>query len=396
MNDERRQLATSKGVRRARRRVRVGLFTLAGLLAGRLGVVALITAAPLRALAADLPPECASAASTPTPLDRHAWVIANKAHFYAEPRYCPPAKTCPWVRKGYVVRDDEVEELSQVAGGKGRFGGELRFSCARFRGTVGWLSHEDLCLPMRPRANRAEQRVFTSDDYPGCPRARTVTGDKEFFSGTFASDGEPLETEYLGDAQVKFRLAPGDPDCASALAGVATIKGLVATDPAGTTLAFYDEGVTLKAGPQSACPRFEKEFFFDPGGEQLGTDSESGSGCNVDVTDMDKAGLIYKLKRAVRSDDRKTVAQLLAYPLTVGSAKKTFVLRRPADLVARYDEVFDSCVKTTVAIQRIGRLFCRDHGAMLGNGALWIDHDPPKIVGINNGVSCQLEPPPSK
>jgi hypothetical protein len=373
-------------------------MNLAGLLAGPMAVITLMAAAPPQAFAVALPPGCADAPSSPSPLDRHAWVAVDKAHFYTEPKPCPPGKTCPWIRKGYVVRDDEVEELAEVSAGKGALGFEVKFSCARFRGTVGWLSHDQLCLPARSRATRAEERVY-APDYQGCPRARTVIGDKEFYGGSFASDGAPLETEFLGNTQVRFRLAPGDPECSSALTGVAKVDGLVATDPAGTTLTFYDEGVTLRAGPRSACPGFEKEFFFDPGGEQLGTHSESGSGCNVAVTGTDKAGLvnlIYKLKRALRSDDRAAVAKLLAYPLTVRAAKTAFVLRRPADLVAHYDQVFDSCVKTTVAIQRIGRLFCRDQGAMLGNGAIWIDGEPPKIASINNGVSCRLEPPPSR
>ena len=69
-----------------------------------------------------------------TTVDRRASVRANKSRFYSEAKACPAAGDCPWLRKGYLVRGDEVVEIA-VSG---------EFACVTFKSTMGWLPLRDL------------------------------------------------------------------------------------------------------------------------------------------------------------------------------------------------------------------------------------------------------------
>jgi uncharacterized protein YecT (DUF1311 family) len=68
------------------------------------------------------------------PVDRCASVVVDKSHFQDEPENCPTDGSCPWRRKGYVVRGDDVVETA-VNG---------NFACVKYKSTSGWLPRGDL------------------------------------------------------------------------------------------------------------------------------------------------------------------------------------------------------------------------------------------------------------
>lgn len=102
---------------------------------------------------------------------------------------------------------------------------------------------------------------------------------------------------------------------------------------------------------------------------------------------------LTRLQSAVRSDDRKAVLELTAYPLRVNSEGGTR-LYRDAQAVARdYDRIFTPEVRRAVLGQRFDRLFGRDQGVMIGGGEIWFDHSctnaqcsppgPVRITAVN-------------
>ena len=70
-----------------------------------------------------------------TRVDRRASIIVDRSRFHDEPKSCPATGDCPWRRKAYVVRGDEVTE-SAVS---------HDFACVTFKTTSGWLPLRDLC-----------------------------------------------------------------------------------------------------------------------------------------------------------------------------------------------------------------------------------------------------------
>ena len=79
------------------------------------------------------------------------------------------------------------------------------------------------------------------------------------------------------------------------------------------------------------------------------------------------------LQQAVAKNDRNKVAAFLDYPITVNGAGYRIALRRPADLLKRYDAVFNRKVKSALASQRAERLFVNDQGVMIGSGEIWFN-----------------------
>lgn len=81
-----------------------------------------------------------------------------------------------------------------------------------------------------------------------------------------------------------------------------------------------------------------------------------------------------QLQQAVKADDRKAVAGLVDYPLTVkakGTTKKT--VRNADAFVADWDSIMTAEVRKAVLDQKYAGLFVNQNGAMLGSGQVWIN-----------------------
>ena len=80
-----------------------------------------------------------------------------------------------------------------------------------------------------------------------------------------------------------------------------------------------------------------------------------------------------QLQQALQADDRKAVAGLVDYPLTIkakGKAKKT--VRNADAFVAEWDRIMTAEVRKAVLDQKYAGLFVNQNGAMLGSGQVWI------------------------
>ncbi len=102
-------------------------------------------------------------------------------------------------------------------------------------------------------------------------------------------------------------------------------------------------------------------------------------------------GAWKELKTAILSNDRKSVARLVIYPLrTVTLNGKRVSIKSPAEFIARYDELIDDRFKESISGDGF---FCNSYGIAVANGLLWLRYDnggtskeqgPLKIASINS------------
>jgi hypothetical protein len=99
------------------------------------------------------------------------------------------------------------------------------------------------------------------------------------------------------------------------------------------------------------------------------------------------------LKRAVSAGDKKAVAAMVDYPITVSIGGKDVKIKSGKDFVSHYDHIFSDKIVTAVEKQTYAALFANDQGIMIGDGEIWIDgicldHDcqkqAVKIITINS------------
>ena len=84
-------------------------------------------------------------------------------------------------------------------------------------------------------------------------------------------------------------------------------------------------------------------------------------------------------KTAVASDDKKTVANLINYPLMVNRESGTKYIKSSAALLRNYDAIFTENVRHEIAIQTYDTLFVNWQGVMIGRGQVWFE-------GICSGI----------
>jgi hypothetical protein len=110
-----------------------------------------------------------------------------------------------------------------------------------------------------------------------------------------------------------------------------------------------------------------------------------------------------KLQTTFRSNDRKTVASLVRYPLLTTLPSKKVHIANQAQLLTHYDEIFDAGVRCAVLNATQKEVWGNWQGFMIGNGTIWFDgviprsekadtdapdywtKHPFKIVTVNNG-----------
>jgi hypothetical protein len=90
----------------------------------------------------------------------------------------------------------------------------------------------------------------------------------------------------------------------------------------------------------------------------------------------------YQFWKAVQLGDRKTVASLLEYPIEVRLPAGMVRLRRPADLIARYDRIFTDRFRERIANAMPRNMFSKANGIMLGDGQVWFGPDG-KVISLN-------------
>jgi hypothetical protein len=73
-------------------------------------------------------------------------------------------------------------------------------------------------------------------------------------------------------------------------------------------------------------------------------------------------------QRAVRSEDREAIADLVALPLRVGGRR----VRTRDELLREHGSIWTPAVQRIVLAQRFDELFVNAQGVMFGNGVVWM------------------------
>ena len=91
-----------------------------------------------------------------------------------------------------------------------------------------------------------------------------------------------------------------------------------------------------------------------------------------------------KLKKAVGSGDKETVASMVDYPFQARIGDKAVKIRDRKHFVADYDRVITSKVKDALARQTYATLFANWHGVMIGDGEIWFS-------GVCGDAACKQQ-----
>jgi hypothetical protein len=101
-----------------------------------------------------------------------------------------------------------------------------------------------------------------------------------------------------------------------------------------------------------------------------------------------------KIKFYVETDDSKSLAKLIAYPMQVRGldGKEVLQITNDSDFVMHYDAIINERVKHTIICSTFEELSATYKGVIIGDGAVWFtetkdkDEDPwvMLIIRINN------------
>jgi len=117
--------------------------------------------------------------------------------------------------------------------------------------------------------------------------------------------------------------------------------------------------------------------------------------CSVNGIDYEQAvSLLQSLQSALSHNDKQSVAGLMLYPLTVnfasaGSTKITRIqVKNKAALLNQWDSVFTKALVQQVSKAKASDLFCNYQGAMVANGAIWLQTNAKQsgVFAINVGA----------
>ncbi len=102
-----------------------------------------------------------------------------------------------------------------------------------------------------------------------------------------------------------------------------------------------------------------------------------GSSCSdLSVTGIKSKENLLKflgdLKTAVLSKDVNSISKFVLFPLQVNAKSKKKIIKNQADLKKEFTSVFTETVLKAIANQEAERIFCRNQGAMIGDGEVWI------------------------
>ena len=127
--------------------------------------------------------------------------VTGEAHFFDLPKNCPPKGDCPWYKKSYLIRDDQVIVDQQVD-----YFSHVTFTNSKGKKTVGWLSTSDLNIPEAPTTDPSQDIELLSADKCG---EKPSPGDVHYrFRVDLNSDG--LEDVLISGPACDFGNAEGN------------------------------------------------------------------------------------------------------------------------------------------------------------------------------------------
>jgi hypothetical protein len=106
-------------------------------------------------------------------------------------------------------------------------------------------------------------------------------------------------------------------------------------------------------------------------------ETKLGDSCDLSLfTDRDaKSFLAFdkELREAIAKRDPVTVSMLVAFPLRINSNRGSWSIDDAAALQSHFEEIFPEPVRNAILHQDPAKIFCRDQGAMYGNGEVWVN-----------------------
>ncbi|AYG68802.1 MULTISPECIES: hypothetical protein [unclassified Rhizobium] len=103
------------------------------------------------------------------------------------------------------------------------------------------------------------------------------------------------------------------------------------------------------------------------------------------------ADFFTKLKSAIGSADKATVAGLVSYPFSARINGKAVKIKDAKHFTTDYDQVITAKVKDAVAKQKYETLFANAQGVMIGDGEIWfakagkdVKHMTMQITAVND------------
>jgi hypothetical protein len=81
----------------------------------------------------------------------------------------------------------------------------------------------------------------------------------------------------------------------------------------------------------------------------------------------------HRVKTALQSDDRKTLAGMIEYPLLARLNHRKVRVADRRELVAHFDEIFDPQVRCAILNSTERDVWGNSNGFTVGNGAIWFD-----------------------
>jgi hypothetical protein len=94
-----------------------------------------------------------------------------------------------------------------------------------------------------------------------------------------------------------------------------------------------------------------------------------------------------KLRNAVQRNEKKQVASMVRYPISIHFADKTTVIRNSDEFTRNYRRIVSDSVKAEIIDEKSSRcLFANSQGFMVGDGEVWFQEFPQgvfKIVTFN-------------
>ena len=90
-----------------------------------------------------------------------------------------------------------------------------------------------------------------------------------------------------------------------------------------------------------------------------------------------------KLRNAVQRNEKKQVASMVRYPISIHFADKTTVIRNADEFTRNYRRIVSDSVKAEIIDEKSSRcLFANSQGFMVGDGEVWFQEFPQGVFKI--------------
>jgi hypothetical protein len=111
---------------------------------------------------------------------------------------------------------------------------------------------------------------------------------------------------------------------------------------------------------------------------------EIGGSCpDLSITGIHSKNELSKaftaLKTAAAAKDVSAISKVVLFPLRVNANPKRKPIKNEAELKKEFSSIFTAKVLSAIESQKFEELFCRDQGAMIGDGEVWINERKGKI-----------------